>query len=283
VKVHSTEFRAEQREQWNAAAAMWHKWSELVDAAAAHVSDRLVDLAEIEPGDRVLDVGTGLGEPALAAARRVGPNGSVTASDISGAMLGFARERAAAAGLENIEFVESDAASLNFPEASFDAALSRWAIIFDPEPEAAVARIRTFLKPRAPMAVASWGPQERVPMTGIPTRVITERLDVPPPPEGAPGPFARPTPEALASLLEQGGFAEVEVEEIEVTFEWESPEQFTTYLKEMSPRTRRLLASHPPEVQDATWDAVTEAIRAVTDDSGRVRLSNQALVAAGRA
>jgi ubiquinone/menaquinone biosynthesis C-methylase UbiE len=41
-------------------------------------------------------------------------------------MLAFGRERAAAAGLGNVEFMESDAFSLDFPHASFDAAVSRW-------------------------------------------------------------------------------------------------------------------------------------------------------------
>ena len=274
---------SEQREQWNAAAAMWRKWAPQVDAAAAHISRRLVELAEIGPGDRVLDVGAGQGEPALEAARRVAPHGRVVATDISPEMLAVARERAADAGLDNLEFVESDAAALDFPPATFDAALSRWGIIFEQDPEAVAARIRTFLKPRGAMAIASWGPVERVPMSGIPRRVIAERLEIAPSPEGEPGPFARTTPEALGSLLEGGGFSEIQVEEAEVAFELESPEQFTAYVQDMSPRTRRLMADRPQEEQDALWDAITDAVRAEADASGRVRLSNQALLAAGRA
>ena len=272
----------EQREQWNAAAPMWRKWSARIDAAAAHISERLVELAEIGPDDRVLDVGAGQGEPALAAARCAGAKGKVVATDLSGEMLAYARERAAEAGLDNIEFVESDAASLSFPLGTFDAALSRWGIIFEADPEAAAGRIRTFLKPGARMAISSWGPLERVPMCALPSRVFTEHVDVPAPAEGTPGPFARTTREALASLLESGGFADVEAEEAEVTFEWESPEQFTTYVKEMSPRTGRLIAERPQDEQNALWAAVTDAMRAVADKSGRVRLSNQALLAVGR-
>ena len=103
---------------------------------------------------RVLDVAAGYGEPALTAARKAGPGGRVVATDISAEMLGFGRERAAAAGLGNVEFVESDASSLDFPPASFDAAVSRWGIIFEPDAEAAAGRIRGFLKPGARMAIA---------------------------------------------------------------------------------------------------------------------------------
>jgi SAM-dependent methyltransferase len=217
------EFRGTQRQHWDSAASGWRKWSELIDGAASGISERLVELAGVESGSRVLDVAAGYGEPSLTAARAAGPEGSVTATDISAEMIAFGRERATAAGLDNLEFVESDAASLEFPESSFDAALSRWGIIFEPDGEAAAARVLGFLESGARMAISSWGPPDRVPFLGIPMRTAMERLDVPPPPPGTPGPLSRPTPEALGGLLEAGGFSGVEVEEATVTFEWQSP------------------------------------------------------------
>jgi len=141
--VDAVEFRDGQQQQWNSAASGWRRWSELIDGAASGISERLVELAGVEPGSRVLDVAAGYGEPSLTAARATGPEGAVLATDISAEMIAFGRERATAAGLENIEFVQSDAASLDFPQASFDAALSRWGIIFEPDAEAAATRIRS--------------------------------------------------------------------------------------------------------------------------------------------
>src|ERR671932_1967782 len=155
--VDPVEFRGGQRQQWNEAATGWKRWSDRIDRATGGISERLVELAGVEPGSRVLDVAAGYGEPSLTAARRTGPEGAVVATDISPEMLAFGRERAAAAGVENIEFVESDAASLDFPEASFDAAVSRWGIIFEPEGEATAALVRAFLRPGARMAISSWG------------------------------------------------------------------------------------------------------------------------------
>lgn len=281
--IDAGEFRAGQRQQWNAAATGWRRWSELIDRAAAHVSERLVELAEVRPGSRVLDVAAGYGEPSLTAARVAGPDGKVVATDISAEMLAYGRERAAAAGLGNIEFVESDASSLDFEEASFDAALSRWGIIFDPDGEGAAARVRRLLAPGSRMAIASWGPPERVPMLAIPMRTAMQRLQVPPPPPGMPGPLSRPTPEALAGLLEGGGFSDVEVEEVVVTMEWESPESVTTFVKEIAPPVSSLLAPHPPEVQEETWAAITDAVREAAGGDGPVALPNLALLAVGRA
>jgi enediyne biosynthesis protein CalE5 len=281
--LDSAEFRGTQRQQWDSAATGWRKWSEFIDAATSGISERLVELAGVEPGSRVLDVAAGYGEPSLSAARAAGPEGSVTATDISAEMIAFGRERAAAAGLENIEFVESDAASLEFPENSFDAALSRWGIIFEPDGEAAAARIRGFLESGARMAISSWGPPDRAPFLAIPMSTTMERLQVPPPPPGTPGPLSRPTPEALGGLLEAGGFSDVEVEEANVSFEWRSPEEFTTFVKEIAPPIRAMIDPHPPEVQEETWAAITEATRQVAADDGAVRLSNLALLAVGRA
>ncbi len=281
--LDAVEFRDGQRKQWNSAATGWRKWSELIDAGASGISERLVELAGVEQGSRVLDLAAGYGEPSLTAARRAGAEGSVVATDISAEMIAFGRERAAAAGLENIEFVESDAASLDFPEASFDAALSRWGIIFEPDGEGAAASVHKFLKPGARMAISSWGPPDRVPMLAIPMQTAMQRLQVPPPPPGTPGPLSRPTHEALGGLLEAGGFSDVEVEEAEVALEWQSPEEFTTFIREIAPPITAMIAPHPKLVQDETWGAITEAMREAAADDGAVRLTNLVLLAAGRA
>jgi enediyne biosynthesis protein CalE5 len=281
--VDSVEFREGQREQWDKAATGWRKWSELIDTATSRVSERMVELAGIEPGSRVLDVAAGYGEPSLSAARVAGPEGKVVATDISAEMLAYGRERAREAGLDNIEFVESDAAGLDFPEHSFDAALSRFGIIFEPDAEDAASRVRGFLEPGGRMAIASWGTPEQVPFLAIPMQTAIQRLDAEPPPPGTPGPLSRPTPEALGGLLEGGGFSDIEVEEAEVTMEWESAEEFTTFVKEIAPPIRAIIDPHPQEVQDETWDAITEAVRAKAAEDGTISLTSLVLMACGRA
>ena len=281
--IDPAEFRDGQQQQWNKAATGWRKWSELIDSAASHISERVVELAGVTAGSRVLDVAAGYGEPSLTAARVAGPNGRVVATDISAEMLAYGRERAQAAGLENIEFIESDAISLDFPAGSFDAAVSRWGIIFDPDGEGAAARVRSFLEPGGRMAITSWGPPDRVPFLGIPVGTVMRRLDIPPPPPGTPGPLSRPTPEAIGGLLEGGGFSDVEVEEAEVGFRWDSAEDFTTFVREIAPPVTAMMASHPQEVQDETWAAITEAAAEQAAGDGSLELTNLVLIASGRA
>jgi len=278
-----TEFRAGQREQWSQAATGWDKWSELIERGVAQVSERLVGLAEVEPGGRVLDVGAGYGEPTLTAAGVVGADGSVVATDISAGMLDFARKRAAAAGIENIEFVESDAISLDFPADSFDAALSRWGIIFDPDGEGAAARVRSCLKPGARFAISAWAEPQRVPMLAIPMQTAMTRLEIPPPPPGTPGPLSRPTPEAIGGLLEGGGFSDVAAEEMEVMLDFDSAEDFTEFIREIAPPVTAMISPHPKEVQDEVWAAITEAARERAAGDGKLSLPNVTLLASGSA
>src|SRR3954447_17174728 len=96
--INAGEFRDGQRQQWNSAAGGWRRWSTVIDRGSGIVSERLVEMAGIEPGDGVLDVACGYGEPALTAARRVGADGRVVATDIAPEMMEFGRERAAEAG-----------------------------------------------------------------------------------------------------------------------------------------------------------------------------------------
>jgi SAM-dependent methyltransferase len=283
TQIDAAEFRARQRRDWGRSAAGWRAWQGLLFGATAPVSERLVELARIEPGDHVLDVAAGAGEPSVTAAQVVGPDGKVVATDIAPEMLAFGRERAAVAGIDNIEFVEADASSLDFLPETFDAAVSRWGLIFEPEAEAAAGRIRGFLEPGGWLAISSWGPADRVPMIAVPMRTVMTRLNVPPPPSGTPGPFSRPTREALAALLENSGFADVEAGEVEVAIDWASVDEFTRYSRDISAPIHALLEQHPPEVREETWAAVTEAVRPLAAADGRVRLTNLALVAAGRA
>src|SRR4051794_110544 len=97
--IDPVEFRQAQHRHWDAAAVGWMDWSAFNDSADRHISERLVELADVHSGSEVLDVAAGYGEPALTAARKAGPEGSVVATDISAEMLVFGRERAAAAGL----------------------------------------------------------------------------------------------------------------------------------------------------------------------------------------
>jgi arsenite methyltransferase len=94
---------------------------------------RLVELIGLKPGQRVLDVATGTGAAAIAAARSISPTGHVVGVDIATDMLEQARRKIEAAQLTNIEFHEEDAEHLSYAEQSFDAVICACGIFFLPE------------------------------------------------------------------------------------------------------------------------------------------------------
>src|SRR3989454_7157512 len=108
--------------EWNDRVAQ--VWNRYFVPAMAPIRERLLDLAEVKSGDRVLDVGTGPGGAALAAARRVGETGRIVGVDTSPKMLKRARGNAAKSGLPALEFRLMDSASLEFTDGSFDAVIS---------------------------------------------------------------------------------------------------------------------------------------------------------------
>jgi SAM-dependent methyltransferase len=270
------------RTEWRDAAPGWRAWVDVLEAAngGQAVSRSLVELARIGPGDAVLDVAAGYGEPGLTAARAVVPGGRVVCTDISGAMLAVGRERAAAAGLDNLEFLESDAEELAFEEASFDAVLSRQGLQFLPDVPGVLARLHSFLKPHGRLAAAVWGPPQAV-QFAAPVPLIRAELGLPPPPAGIPGPFALANPDQLAALVEAAGFTDVETGTVTAVYQTDSAELATRWLREVAPPITALVDPQPPEVQERVWAKVTEAWAPFTIADGRVRLENQAVWVTG--
>jgi SAM-dependent methyltransferase len=95
---------------------------------------------------RVLDVGCGVGEVSLLAARLVGPSGSVTGVDRDAAALDKARSRAAAAGAEHVRFVESDVLDVQ-ADSAFDAVIGRFILQFVSDPVAVLRSLATRVRP----------------------------------------------------------------------------------------------------------------------------------------
>jgi enediyne biosynthesis protein CalE5 len=276
------QYRDSMRTEWRDAAPGWRAWLEVLEAAdgGQAVSRTLVQLAGIGPGDAVLDVAAGYGEPGLTAARAVGPGGHVVCTDISAEMLAVARERAAAAGLDNIEFLEGDAQELAFEEASFDAVLSRQGLQFLTDVAGVLARLRSFLKPHGRLAAAVWGPPQTVHFAA-PVPLIRAELQLPPPPAGIPGPFALADAGQLAGLVEAAGFTDVETGTLTAIYQPGSAELATRWLRDVAPPITALVDAQSPEVQERVWAKVTQAWASYTTGGGRVRLENQVVWVTG--
>lgn len=279
--IDPQQFTRAQRELWGSVAAGWHKWWPTFEAGAQSLNKRMVELSGVRVGDSVLDVATGIGEPALTAARRVGAKGSVLGTDLAPQMLVLARERAIEAGLSNVVFREADAQALDFGARLFDAALCRWGVMLFLDPLAAVKSVRRTLRPGARFVAAVWGTEDQVPFIAIPIQVARRELGTPPPPADAPGPLRLGFPGALEELYSRAGFVDVVSEERDVTLSYESSADYVRFLQEISGSLKRELDGGSPDDHARVWASVAnEAARHAKTD-GRVRFVNKVRIVVG--
>lgn len=159
---------------------------------AAH----LVDAASVEADDRVLDVACGTGNVAITAARR---GAVVTGLDITPAMLEDARENAALAAVEDIDWREGDATDLPFADDTFDVTLSCVGHMFANPPEATASELLRVTRSGGRIAFTSWTPRSVVPAMA---KVLQDYL--PPNPDAPAPPFLWGDPEIVQERLAGG-------------------------------------------------------------------------------
>ena len=239
----SEDFIEKQKAQWDSAAPAWERWDEYLDANFAFVSYRLVGDARLRKGQRVLDLGCGTGYPAILAAGAVGPEGSVTAVDLSDEMLSVARRKAARMGLVNIIFKAGDVSVLGFEAGSFDAVLSRFCLMFLPDVAGTLAEIARVLKPGGYLTAAVWSVPEKNPFITIPVKVLSEFTDVPVSAPGTPGIFQLARAGDLMGMAMKAGLESVSEEEITAAGRFESPEQYLENVKDLAAPFKPLFAA----------------------------------------
>ncbi|HET7444751.1 MAG TPA: methyltransferase domain-containing protein [Solirubrobacterales bacterium] len=174
-------------------------WSEGDFAMVANLvyfpSEALAEALEIVPDERVLDVASGSGNAAIAAARRAW--GNTVSSDFVPALLERGRERAAAERLE-IEFVEADAQDLPFDDASFDVTISVYGAMFAPDQPKTAAELLRVTKPGGRIGMANWTPEGAV---GGMFKTISKHA---PPPPGIDPPVLWGTEDRVRDLFGDG-------------------------------------------------------------------------------
>jgi len=127
----------------------------IIGAAVTLVGELLAEAVRLRADERVLDVATGSGNTALAAARRAT---DVVGVDFVPALLDRARERAHAERLKRVTFELGDAASLPFPDRSFDVALSTFGCMFAPDPAVAAREMARVCRAGGRLGIAAWTP-----------------------------------------------------------------------------------------------------------------------------
>ena len=277
----SSQQGAPDTERWARVADGWLKWWDVLERGGQAVSDRLCEVAEVRAGQAVLDVATGLGEPAMTAARIVGAQGRVVASDASAAMLEHARQRAQRAGYAHVQTRQMDAAAPDLPDASFDAVLSRWGLMFLSDPSLGVVRLAGLLRPGGSLAVAVWSTPERVPMISVPAATARKVLGAPAPPGGPPQ-FGLARPALLVGAFERAGLRDVRHEEVVAHTTFASVDAFVEWTSDLSATIGELLVGRPASDVERVHAAIRTAAARHTAPDGTVSFDNVSLLVWGK-
>ena len=166
---------------------------------------RLLEYASLEPGQTILDIATGTGLVAIAAAKKVAPNGSVIGVDMSSGMLEQAKSKMAAEGINNLKLIEADIEAIAF-EAEFDVIFCCSALVYVSDIPKIINKCYSWLKPGGCFAFTT--PDKKSHLAEIKVKVCQDLFDIDLPH------IIRPlwTPEKCRNLLQQSGFKDIAIE-----------------------------------------------------------------------
>jgi len=202
--------RPSQKEYWGGKVGdEWAARARGIDAMLWPMTEQALAVAALRAGERVLDIGCGAGATSIEIARRVSPGGNVLGVDISPQLLAVARERGA--GLP-IEFQEADAGAAELGQR-FDAALSRFGVMFFEQPTQAFRHIRAQMKPGARLVFICWRLMAENGWATTPVDALRPMLTapLPKPDPDAPGPFAFADRAKVERILSEAGWSGIGV------------------------------------------------------------------------
>jgi SAM-dependent methyltransferase len=277
---------AQQITYWNETAGpKWVALAEVLDAQIRGLGEAAMDRLRIGPGERVLDVGCGTGQTSLELARRVGPDGRVTAMDISAPMLGRARDRARAAGAANVTFVGADVQTHRFEPAAVDVGFSRFGVMFFADPVAAFTNLHGALRAGGRLGFVCWQALPENPWMAVPVMAAAQHITLPiPASPDAPGPFAFANADRVRTILERAGFADVGFvdQRATLTVGGKGPlEQAVSFILQMGPAAAAIREA-TPDLRETISAAVRDALAPYHGPEGVQMSSASWIVTAAR-
>jgi SAM-dependent methyltransferase len=208
----------------------------------------------------------------VTAAKRVGATGQVIATDLAPAMIALAKARAAELGLRHITFYTCNGETLDIPQADFDAALCRWALMLMPHPEACLRRVHDVLKVGGRTAMAVFSAPATSPVVALAGSIVRREVGLGAPAPDEPGIFRLADANDLRQRFQNAGFHHVTLDQVSGIFTFDSPDAYVRFIRDIARDIVRFLEDQPPTRQEEIWHTVAEAAKQYATSDGSVRL-----------
>jgi SAM-dependent methyltransferase len=255
-------------ENWAAMAGGWERAREERERVAAPVTDWLVRELAAKSGEVVLELAAGQGDVGFAVAALLGESGRLISSDFSAAMLEIGRRRGEELGLTNVEFRELDAEDLDLEESSVDGVVCRWGYMLMPNPAIALAETRRVLRRGGRLAFAVWASGERNPWITVAGRILVAHGHMPSPEPSEPGMFVLGNKNELRALVENAGFANVQVDDVPVHNDYRDVDEYVRLSDEMGGMFSRAWTAASEDQREAMTEELRHAFEPFAVDGG---------------
>jgi ubiquinone/menaquinone biosynthesis C-methylase UbiE len=235
----------------------------------------LLQVALLAPGQHVLDVATGTGVAAQAAATIVGPSGSVVAGDISPAMLEIARRKLREAP---VTFESLDAHALPYPDEHFDAVICQLGLMLFSDPAGALAEFRRVLRPDGRVAVSVSTTPERTLYLRISAAIARH---VPSKASTLNRYFDIPDAGRLGALLAEAGFRDIQIESECSELQFASFEEYFNDIENGATLSGQEYVRLPVNVRRRVREEIRRDLL-VEESNAPLTINMQVLVGSGR-
>jgi ubiquinone/menaquinone biosynthesis C-methylase UbiE len=278
-----SEYREASLDHWETAARGWGEHRAVFQAGARPVSGWLVDAIEPQPGHRVLELAAGPGDTGLLAAELVAPGGTVIVTDGVQPMVEIARARAAELGIGNAEFRTMNAEWIDLPTASLDAVIARWGYMLLADPATALSETRRVLRPGGRVALSAWTDPADNPWAAVPHAQLVAMGAIAPPDPDEPNMFAFRDPATITGLLEDAGFTDIVVEQLDLVWNYDDLDAWWDVQLDISTSLARGVGALTPARRDDLRDAIDAQLAPYVAADGTVALPGRTHVAAAGA
>ena len=258
------------REKWGRkeSADWWSAGQAARQETLGAVTEMMLDLAGVQRGSRVLDVAAGTGESTLMAARRASPMGHVLAVDASASMLSVAAEAAQREGLTNIKTRVMNAEDLTIESDSFDAAISRIALMLFPNPVKALTEMRRVVRPGGKVSVIVFSTLEKNPYHGFLYETVRRLGNVSLPAKDDPWMYALGETGALEDVYRRADFLNISVQAVPIQRGRQSAADAVSNMRKGAGDAKELMNRLEDGVREQAWAEIAEQFRRYEGPSG---------------